>query len=114
MSFRKIISLWALLALVMGQIALSQHSAAHIDHGFAVEHTAALHMDDHHSDHENNKHECPECSLTKSLQTAFYNAPALFISAVDLHFLTPPTQVNIVNGILSKANPPRAPPTFLI
>ena len=64
---------------MLGQVALAQHSAKHIDHGFPQE-IAAFHDDHdehHHDDEENKEHECSECLLTQSLQTAFYNVPVL-------------------------------------
>ena len=115
MHFRKLISIWALLALLLGQLALAEHNATHIDHGYSQEIVTLHdgHNDDGH-DQQKKKHSCPECVLIKSLQTAFYNAPALdFIhSGVQSNVFS--TQSNVVVGVRYNANSPRAPPLLLI
>jgi hypothetical protein len=113
MRFRKFISLWALSALMLGQVALSQHSATHINHGFCFE-VAASHHDDHDHQEESEKHQCPECVLTKSLQTALYNASfTLSFTSQEEAFLPQQQSLRIaVNRY--KANSARAPPSILI
>lgn len=115
MHFRKLISTWTLLALLLGQFGLAQHSATHIDHGFSQE-IATLHdghKDDDH-DHQTQKHSCPECVLTKSLQTAFYNAPVLAFIHSEVESYVFSSQSNVGVGVKYKANVPRAPPVLLI
>lgn len=113
MQFRKFISLWALLALMLGQIALAQHSAAHIDHGISFE-FAFSHDDNHDHQEENEKHQCPECVLTKSLQTAFYNASTTLFFASQTDSLIPVYQFRTIIIDRYQANSPRAPPSILI
>ncbi len=120
MHIRKVISTWALLALILGQATLAQHSASHIDHGFSQDIVAFydIHDEHQHNDHQhdedNKKHECPECLLTKSLQTAFYSAPVTLSVGLPSDILLPQQYsfVNLVNRY--KANSPRAPPALLI
>ena len=115
MSFRKFISIWALLALMLGQVTLAQHSASHIDHGFSQEVTTS-HNDhsDHKQDPHKKKHECPECLLTKSLQAAFYNTPVTLAFALQAETLAQIQQPITIAVNRYKANSPRAPPAFLI
>lgn len=117
MHFRRLISLWALLALMLGQIALAEHSATHIDHGFSQE-TVVLHGDhngDHHQhDQDTDKHECPECVLTQSLQTAFYLLPTVLFSTPKAETFTLTQKSPTISSNRYKAHPPRAPPTTLI
>ncbi len=122
MRFKKSIAIVALLALMIGQIALAHHSAVHIDHGFSQAQEMVISHDDHHhnsdNDHNHNqdhkKHECPECLLTKSYQTAFYNAPLSLFLAVENNNLILPKQSLIVSRSYYNPNSPRAPPVFLI
>jgi len=115
MHFRKFISIWALLALM-----IAQHSASHIDHVFSQEvadshagHDEHYH-DEHHHDEDHEKHECPECLLTKSLQTAYYNASIVlsFVQQADELILQQQYFITSLNRY--KAHPPRAPPAILI
>lgn len=116
MDFRKFISVWALLALMVGQVLLAQHSATHIDHGFSQEVVVASDEvnDSHHHDEDSKKHECPECLLTKSLQTAFYHGPVTlsFAPQVKALILQPESSIFYLNHYNS--NSPRAPPVTLI
>ncbi len=122
MRFRKFISLWVLLALMLGQVALAQHSASHIEHGFSQETVASndIHNnhnhnhDKHNHDKDNKKHECPECLLTKSLQTAFYNAPITLNFSLQAEAVVFTTRIPTVFVNHYNSNTPRAPPTVLI
>lgn len=113
MHLKKFVSLWALLALLLGQVALAQHSANHTDHGVSFE-LSSSHSDDHDHQEKSKKHQCPECVLTKSLQTAFYNAPV----TLSFNFRTEvllPQQYFIVTAVNHyNSNSPRAPPAILI
>ena len=113
MHFRKLVSLWALLALMFGQVALAHHSATHIDHRISYE-SASTYNDEHNDQEESTKHQCPECVLTKSLQTAFYNATATLFYASQAEVLLPQEYsfATVVNRYNS--NSPRAPPAILI
>ncbi len=117
MDFRKLISIWALLALMLGQVALAQHSATHIDHGISLEFVSS-HSDDYTHDHndreEGNKHQCPECVLTKALQTAFYNASTTLFPASQTGATVQTYQSFKVAINRYKTNAPRAPPVVLI
>lgn len=117
MRFKKFTLIWALLVLILGQAALVEHNVAHMDHGFSQE-TATFHG--HHDEHQhdndenNEKHECPECLLTQSLQTAFYNAPVALSLVTKTEILTPQQQYFTIAINRYKANSPRAPPVNLI
>ena len=115
MHFRKFISIWALLALMIGQVTLAQHSASHIDHRFSQE-IAVSHdgHDKHQSDKSKKKHECPECLLTKSLQAAFYNAPSTLLVTLGAETFATTQQSLTIAVNRYQANPPRAPPAILI
>ena len=116
MHLRKLILIWALLALMLGQVTLAQHSVSHIDHGFS--HAVSSHgdHDEHHNDKDNNnkKHECPECLLTKSLQTAFYNAPFTLSFVPQVETLVLQQRISVVSLKQYNSNTPRAPPAILI
>lgn len=114
MHFRKFISLWALLALMLGQIALAQHSASHIDHGISFELTSSGNDEHHHHQEDSKKHQCPECVLTKSFQTAFYNISTALSFAINIEILTPAQQDLLISINHYKAQNPRAPPVTLI
>jgi len=115
MHFIKFISLWALIALMFGQVALAYHSASHIEHGFSQEMVASNDIhDEHNHDKENRKHECPECLLTKSLQTAFYNAPITLHFSLQAETVIFTTLIPTASVSLYNSNTPRAPPTVLI
>ena len=100
---------------MLGQVALAQHSASHIEHGFSQE-ILASHSghDEHQNDQDNKKHDCPECLLTKSLQTAFYNAPAIFVVNLGSETLVVPKQSYLIAKNRYRTNSPRAPPINLI
>ena len=118
MHFRRFITVWALLAIMFGQVALAQHNAAHIEHGFSQKISTTSHdgHEHHHDeDHEDSqKHNCSECVLTHSLQTAFYHAPALLFIHIKAEPLTASTPFHIMAISHYKSNPPRAPPFILI
>ena len=102
---------------MFGQVALAAHSATHIDHGISHEVIALQDQDGNHEnnhEHQKKKHDCPECVLTKSLQTAFYNTPALIsvYSGMDVSPLS--SHFNIFVEARYKAHSPRAPPAILI
>lgn len=119
MPIRKIISVWALLALMIAQIAVAQHSAAHFDHGFEspyLELSTADHQDQNDDDDQEHEtaHECPECLVTKSLSAAFVSDHALhqeLLTGAD-HFYV--TETPYVSARQTKPYNPRAPPAFLI
>ena len=106
--------MWALLALMLGQVTLAQHSASHIDHGFS--HVVSSHADhdEHHNDKDEKKHECPECLLTKSLQTAFYNTPFTLSFVPQVKTLVLQQRLSVVSLKQYNSNTPRAPPATLI
>ena len=115
MRFKKIISIYALLALLFGHVTLAQHSAAHIEHGFVQEISVSYSdHDEHQHDHEDTKHECPECLLTKSLQTAFYNESATLFFASHADSLPAQQYSLVISAKLFNSNSPRAPPYILI
>ncbi len=119
MNFRKIISLLALLVLMLGQVALVQHSAEHIDHGISFELVSSHdegHSHDHHHNPEENKqtHQCPECVLNQSLQAGFHDSTALLFFTLQLENLMPEQQPFTVATDRYNANSPRAPPVILI
>lgn len=118
MHSRKIILVLALLALAVGQVTLAHHSASHINHGFSQEITISQSAHDEHQHDKDGKdkkkHECPECLLTKSLQTAFYNTPTTFSftphsEAIRLQQYSFASVLDSYNS-----NTPRAPPVTLI
>ena len=118
MHFRRFIAGWALLAIMLGQVALAQHSATHIEHGFLQEISTTSHEghEDHHDEdhHDSQKHNCSECALIQSLQTAFYHAPALLFTRIKAEPLTASTPFHIMAISHYKSSPPRAPPFILI
>jgi len=121
MHFRRLTAVWALLAIMFGQVALVQHNATHIDHGFSQDIVAShddhhYHHDEHHHDHDddNEPHECSECFLINSLQIAFYNAPVTLLIHVTEEILTSPKQFDVIFTPRDKAHAPRAPPVILI
>ncbi|HPF78680.1 MAG TPA: hypothetical protein PLF01_05225 [Alphaproteobacteria bacterium] len=117
---KKLISAWALLALVIAQVAISQHNASHIDHGFSSGKLSVTISGDTHQKQDSQKsqksqkHKCPECLLTKSLQTAFYNAPAILSVDVTAAIIASSARKDIFVQAAYNANSPRAPPVFLI
>lgn len=112
MRFRKTISILTLLALMLGNLTFSQHLASHVDHDFSQEVVAS--HDEHQKHHDSNQHECPECFLAKSLQTAFYNASALLPDITQVKILELSRRSFVVFMERDKANAPRAPPVILI
>ena len=111
MHFRKFLTIGALLTIMLGQVALAQHSATHIEHEFSQE--IVVCHDDHH-DEDREPHECSECFLINSLQTAFYNDPVTLLVVLEAEHLTLLEKSLIVSNTRYTSNPPRAPPTFLI
>lgn len=115
MHYKKFISLFALLALMLGQVAVAQHSAAHVDHGFIVQISSA-HDDCNKSSHEDkeSQHNCPECALQKTLQVALYHTPTVFIAPNETESLTLySTSFKLIKH-LRETNAPRAPPVIFI
>jgi len=106
--------MWALLALVIAQVAITQHNATHIEHGFEAYDSVSHSSDTDHQDQENQKHKCPEFLLTKSLQTAFYNSPVIISVPVVSYQATASQEFHIVVKVTYSAHSPRAPPAFLI
>jgi hypothetical protein len=105
----------ALFALIIAQIFIAQHSATHINHGLSFDQHASHAADNDHPDHQNNKkHECPECLLTKSLQTAFYSIPSVVSIVTVSNTIASRQEFFIVGKENYKANIARAPPVFLI
>jgi ABC-type Zn2+ transport system substrate-binding protein/surface adhesin len=119
MHLKKFISLWALMALMLGQLALAEHNASHMDHHLSSD-VVAVHYEDHGHEHdhdhqkETKEHQCPECLLTKSLQTAFFHSPKPLLVALSSEDLTSIHQSLAVKFYRNKANAPRAPPVILI
>lgn len=96
---------------MLGQLSLAEHNATHIDHGFSQEIVSSHDGHDNHDhDEQNNEHSCPECVLTKSLQTAFYNAPTLDFIHPEVQSYVLLSQSNVIVGARYKAHSPRAPP----
>ena len=111
MQLKNIISLWVLSALLIAQLAVAGHSAAHPDHGFETAGISQSHTD---TDHNKRGHDCPECLLSKSLQAALYSEGIVVISlelrATDLSL---PEHYSVSSESL-KPYRSRAPPRFLI
>ncbi len=105
--------MWALLALLLGQVALADHSATHVDHDFQQEASSISHGD-HNHDEDHKAHECPKCVLTQSLQAAFYDASAILPLASQAEIITPLQQPVMVSIHQYNAHPARAPPAILI
>lgn len=107
--------MWALLAVMLGQVTLAQHSASHIDHGFSQEVVASHsgHNEDQH-DKDNKQHECPECLLTKSLQAAFYNTSVTLAFVLQSEVLLHQQPSFATDANRYNSNSPRAPPVTLI
>ena len=120
MHFKKLISLWVLLTLMLGQLALAEHSAIHIDHDFSQEITVSYEQHDNHyhgdcgHQEKNEQHQCLECVLATSLQAAFYNSPITLSATSHVEDLLPIQQSFTVVVSHDKANVPRAPPSILI
>ena len=130
MRFKQFISVWAFLALALGQLALADHNASHLAHELPQAISIA-HNDTHdkhlHADHkhengnhqnhgqdDNQKHECPECLFAKTLQHALLDSAVLFeASGFIISAKSQPKTIILSNGN-PKANAARAPPTFLI
>ena len=120
MHFRKLISLWALLDLVLGQVALAQHKVTHIDHGASFE-LASAHNDKHdHNDHEhdddqkNINENCQVCLLTNALVFAIVAETDDFSFTLTTSYNLSKNHGWLVNGNVHEPYNPRAPPTFLI
>lgn len=115
MHFRKLISIWALIALMIAQLAVAQHSAAHFDHGFETLHLEQHAADDNHDTGDQNPHyECPEYLLTKSMQHALLGDVAYsYVPSVSHHAF----YIHDDEIIAARKTSPyqsRAPPAFLI
>jgi len=115
MHFKKIISVWAILALAFAQIAIAQHNAVHLDHGFQSQ--IEQHADAGHEHEDKNTpflHECPECLLTKTLQTAFHAGDTLALKDTLSENLFSLTETSFISNAVASAYNPRAPPILLI
>jgi hypothetical protein len=116
MNLRKLISVCALIAMLVAQVSIAQHSAVHVNHDVSL-HQEAAHLSadkDSDSDQQNTQHQCPECFLTKTLRNAFYNQePALFPNhAAETD--SPASRIHAPIKLSYNANTARAPPRFLI
>lgn len=116
MHVKKTISVWAIIALSFAQLAIAQHNAVHLDHGFH-----GIEIDKHAgADHGHNdenmplSHECPECLLVKSLQTAFYAGQVISVDLTHEKALVVTIEAPFVSHIITASYNPRAPPFFLI
>lgn len=102
---------WALVALLAGQIALAQHSAVHPDHSLVSLQTQ------HEGDppeQGTHKKVCPECLLSKSLQTAYIaQTGTVLVDLASEQILATPTPLFLA-GFIRTAHHPRGPPAFLI
>lgn len=116
MHFKKIISVWAILALAFAQIAIAQHNAVHLGHGFQSIQVGQQANIDHERDNEDTppSHECPECLLVKSLQTAFHADSALTVDFTLGQNLFSPDDSSFIPSTVASAYNPRAPPVLLI
>lgn len=114
MHFKKSISVWALLALIFGQLILAQHNAVHIEHGFSQE-IASFH-DGHKHDHdeEEKEHQCPECLLTETLNIGFYHHSTIVFMVPTTSGFTLQEKSDYILSARYQANLPRAPPVVLI
>jgi hypothetical protein len=113
MQNRKIVYFVLLLGLFIAQFVTAYHTAEHIDHGISV----ISYNDQHDHEHENqgkSKHQCPECVLSKTLQIAFYHAPAYFSHQAHVEKIENQDTSVFVSSLKQKSNNPRAPPAFLI
>lgn len=118
--FKKLIGVWAVLALAVAQIAVVQHNAVHPDHGFEVFTSLQVvdvhgdHQHDHDQDEKASKHHCPECLLVKTLQTAFFSnstAAPITIEGQGPFFAT---EAPMLSKASSRAYNSRASPVLLI
>ncbi len=120
--FKKLIGVWAVLALAVAQIAVAQHNAVHPDHGFELlssQQVVDVHSDHQHDhDHEQDKngvsHQCPECLLVKTLQTAFFSNSTAASIAIEGQGPFVATEAPVLSKASSKAYNPRAPPVLFI
>ena len=113
MNFKKLTSFCALLILLFVQMALAQHNASHIDHANSFE-LATSHGDEHDHQDKSEKHQCPECILTKSLLTAYYNSPAPFTFSLKAESFISIDKTSVFSKSYFNPNTPRAPPSILI
>lgn len=118
MHFRKLVSIWGILALLIAQIAVAHHSAVHIDHGLDLQHSTAqqqiLETADDHDDAPIASHDCPECLLIKTLQTAYHGGHNALHAPVIKAVSEPPAVNTLHSQTQSRAYNPRAPPAVLI
>jgi|TARA_R110000868_G_scaffold219564_4_gene470633 hypothetical protein len=115
MSFRKTISVLAVLAFAFAQIAIAQHNAVHFDHGF--EGQMAQHVDVDHGEPDKrapSSHVCPEYLLSKTLQVAFYAEDVLSIDFSLGNDLFSPVEISFVSHATALPYNPRAPPVLSI
>lgn len=116
----RIISLWVIVAMMIGQIVIAQHHSVHISHNLVQEsydysHNQHGHSHDHHEhEEEKSEHNCSECLLNQSLQTAFHNPPVTLFGDLTSERLAIFTQESVVVGSYYNPNAPRAPPITLI
>lgn len=115
--FKRLIGLWAVLALAVAQIAVAQHSTIHPYHAFEVsvdQHDGHDHQHEQDEEHSDISHICPEFLLAKSIETAFYSDSAVVPVQIEAHGLFVAVESSIVSKASSKAYNPRAPPVLLI
>lgn len=115
--FKRLIGVWAVLALAVAQLAVAQHSTVHPYHAFEIsihQHAADEHHHEHDEEHDDISHVCPEFLLSKSIETAFYSDSA--IVPLQIEGLGPfvATEAPVFSKASSKAYNPRAPPVLLI
>ena len=116
MNLRKLISVCALIAMLVAQVSIAQHSAVHVNHDVSL-HLEAAHLSadkDSDSDQQNKQHQCPECFLTKTLQSAFYNQELFLLPNSAVETASPASLMHAPIKLSSNANTARAPPRFLI
>jgi hypothetical protein len=119
MNVRKLISLCALITLLVAQVAIAQHSTIHVNHDVSLHQEASdqsANKADTHSDNEeqSKQHQCPECFLTKTLQSAFYNQEQALFPNRAAETDSPAHRMHAPVKLSYNANTARAPPRFLI
>lgn len=107
---KRLIAFLLLFALAYAQIAISSHAVVHSDHATHI--TAS--DTDHQDDRQHNKHECPECLLTKFFQSALTVDERVDINVSALSAVLIRASNDCVAGINCAQYNPRAPPAFLI
>ncbi len=117
MHSQRIISLWALLAILLGQMAFAHHSTEHSNNYFFDNVVVSHAYDDNHNHKDERNHEehkCPECLLAQTLQAAYYNAPAYVYEPIKVRIAEPFKRFVYVDRVKYKSYAPRAPPTIFI